>query len=107
MRMETTYLDQLSAVSVAANRRRNRTILLIACLPLLTAFTVVISLRAVEHLSHVLALRDDRRLGHLKQSQAVAIATTLCTRIAGAPAEALDAAGYATYTKAGAVRQGN
>src|ERR1041385_2232242 len=97
MTMRATSLDRSSEVSVAAIRRSNRTLLLSPCLPLIAAFTVTIGIRGVEYLSRVLALRADRRLGNLNQSEAVAVATTLCTRITGAPADVLDATSYTPY----------
>jgi hypothetical protein len=85
--------SQSSAASVEVVRRSNCTILLLLCFPLLAACTVTGGVRAYESRSHT--MQTNRRLGTLKESQAEALARTLCTKITGAPADVLDVSGFA------------
>jgi hypothetical protein len=83
-----------SLVTAAAIRPRRRSTLLNLCLPLLAACAILAAGHGLERLAQARAPRNDRRFGLMKQSQAVALATDLCSRIAGSPAEALDSRGF-------------
>ena len=90
---------QSMAVSLAAVRRANRPLLLVATLPLLLAFAVAAAGWIYDQLSYPdLA---NRRIGAMTQRQAIEKATKLCAQITGGPAEAFNFVGYGSAAQSG------
>jgi hypothetical protein len=84
--------SSVSVLSLAAARRRNRSLLLVTSLPLLVACIIAAGIRIMGSLTH--ARRAVARPGAANETQAAALAMALCGRITGAPAEVLEATYY-------------